>query len=150
MFINIATCFDHTFGHHQALNEHSQVIENWIKLNYCTLIKCCVDGYNFNNLIFYTQQDSLSIFLFSLALQPPWTLPSNFQFHDRFADVRTLWTSNQLVSRPLPKHRTTQTHKKHIHIPNIYALCGIRAHDSGLRASEDSTCLRPLDYRDRP
>jgi uridylate kinase len=26
MFINIATCFDHNFGHHQALNEHSQVI----------------------------------------------------------------------------------------------------------------------------
>jgi hypothetical protein len=22
MFINIATCFDHNFGHHQALNEH--------------------------------------------------------------------------------------------------------------------------------
>jgi hypothetical protein len=26
MFINIRTCFDHNFGHHQALNEHSQVI----------------------------------------------------------------------------------------------------------------------------
>jgi hypothetical protein len=23
------------------------------------LIKCCVDGYNFNNLIFYTQQDAV-------------------------------------------------------------------------------------------
>jgi hypothetical protein len=22
MFINIAICFDHNFGHHQALNEH--------------------------------------------------------------------------------------------------------------------------------
>jgi hypothetical protein len=22
-----ATCFDHNFGHHQALNEHSQVIK---------------------------------------------------------------------------------------------------------------------------
>jgi hypothetical protein len=28
MFINIATCFDHNFGHHQALNEHSQVIKH--------------------------------------------------------------------------------------------------------------------------
>jgi hypothetical protein len=28
MFINIATCFDHNFGYHQALNEHSQVIRH--------------------------------------------------------------------------------------------------------------------------
>jgi hypothetical protein len=28
MFINIATCFDHNFGHHQALNEHSQVLKH--------------------------------------------------------------------------------------------------------------------------
>jgi hypothetical protein len=31
MFTNIATCFDHNFGHHQALNEHSQVIKRWIQ-----------------------------------------------------------------------------------------------------------------------
>jgi hypothetical protein len=36
-----------------------------------------------------------------------------------------------------------------MHIPNIHALCGIRTHDSGFRASEDSTCLRLLGYRDR-
>jgi hypothetical protein len=28
LFINIATCFDNNFGHHQALNEHSQVIKH--------------------------------------------------------------------------------------------------------------------------
>jgi hypothetical protein len=33
--------------------------------------------------------------------------------------------------------------------PNIHAFCGIRTHDSGFRESEDSTCLRPLGYRDR-
>jgi hypothetical protein len=38
---------------------------------------------------------------------------------------------------------------KHIHIPNIHAMCGIRIHDPGFRASEDSTCLRPLGYLDR-
>jgi hypothetical protein len=27
--------------------------------------------------------------------------------------------------------------------------CGIRAHDPAFLASEDSTCLRPLSYRDR-
>jgi hypothetical protein len=72
---------------------------------------------------------------FSLALQPPWALVSDFQFHDHFTDGRTPWTRDQLVARPLPKHRTTQTQNKHIHIPNIHALCGIRTHDPGFRTS---------------
>jgi hypothetical protein len=57
--------------------------------------------------------------------------------------------SDQLVARPVPKHRTTETQNKHIYIPNIHVVCGIRAHDPGFRASEDSTCLRPLGYRNR-
>jgi hypothetical protein len=28
-------------------------------------------------------------------------------------------------------------------------MSGIRTHDPGFRASEDSACLRPLGYRDR-
>jgi hypothetical protein len=55
---------------------------------------------------------------------------------------------NQLVARPLPIHRTTQT-QKNAHTPNIHALSDIRTHDPGFRASEDSTCLRTLGYRDR-
>jgi hypothetical protein len=50
----------------------------------------------------------------SLALQPPWALASGFQFHDNFYRGRTLWTSDQLVARPVPKHRITQTQNKHI------------------------------------
>jgi hypothetical protein len=38
-------------------------------------------------------------------------------------------TSDQLVARPLPKHRTTQTQNKRIHTPNIHDLSGIRTHD---------------------
>jgi hypothetical protein len=77
----------------------------------------------------------LLIFFFSLALQPPWVLASDFQFHDHFTDGRISWTRHQLVARHLPKHRTTQTQNKHIHIPNIHAMCGIRTHDPGLQAS---------------
>jgi hypothetical protein len=69
------------------------------------------------------------------------------QFHDHFTDGRTPWTGDQLVSRPLPKHRTTQTQNKHI--PNIHALSGIRTHDPSVHASEDSSSLRPLGYCDR-
>jgi hypothetical protein len=71
-------------------------------------------------------------------------------FHfNYFTDGRTPWTSDQLAARPLPKQRKTQTQKKHIHIPNIHAFCGIRTHDPDFRASEDNTCLRPPGYRDR-
>jgi hypothetical protein len=44
---------------------------------------------------------------------------------------------------------STNTEKR-THTPNIHALSGIRNHDSGFGASEDSACLRPLGYRDRP
>jgi hypothetical protein len=90
-----------------------------------------------------------SLYFISLALQPPWALDSAFHFHDHFTDGRNPWTRNQLVPRPLPKHRTTQTQNKHIHTPNIHALCWIRTHDPSFQASENSSCLRPLGYRDR-
>jgi hypothetical protein len=86
---------------------------------------------------------------FSLALQPPRALASAFQFHDNFTDGRTPWMSDQLVARPLPKHRTTQTLNKRIHTPNIHVLSGIRTDDPSFRASEDSSSLRPLGYCDR-
>jgi hypothetical protein len=56
---------------------------------------------------------------------------------------------DQPVTRPLLKHRTTQAQNKCIHTPNIHALCGIRTHNPDFQVKEDSTCLRPLGYRDR-
>jgi hypothetical protein len=95
--------------------------------------------------------DGISGLFLSLDLQPPWVLASDFQIRDHFIDGRTPWTIDQLVARPLPKHRTTQTQNKHIlvHIKNIHALFGIRTHDPGYQASECSIYLRPLGYRDR-
>jgi hypothetical protein len=48
------------------------------------------------------------VFFFHWLYSPrgPWPL---FQFHDHFNDGRTPWASDQLVARPLPKHRKTQT-----------------------------------------
>jgi hypothetical protein len=76
--------------------------------------------------------------LFWLALQPLWALAS-FQFPDLITIGRTPWTCDQPAARPLPKHRTAQTQKKHIYIPNMHVLSGIRTHDHGVRASEDSS-----------
>jgi hypothetical protein len=83
-----------------------------------------------------------------MVLQPLWALAC-FQFPDLFTIGRTPWTSDQLVARPLPKHRTSQTQNKHIYTPTINAQSGIFTHDHNVRASEDSSCLRLLGFRDR-
>jgi hypothetical protein len=61
----------------------------------------------------YAFHPVVSIFL--IALQPLWALAS-FQFPDLFTIGWTPWTSEQLVARLLPKHRTAQTQNKHMHI----------------------------------
>jgi hypothetical protein len=66
------------------------------------------------------------------------------QFRNHFfTDGRTPWTSDQLVTRLLPKQRTTQTQNKRIHTPHIYALSGIRTHDPC--ASERAKTVPALD-----
>jgi hypothetical protein len=40
---------------------------------------------------------------------------ADFSVSWSLTDGRTPWTGDQLVARPLPKHRTTQTHKKKTH-----------------------------------
>jgi hypothetical protein len=83
-----------------------------------------------------------------MTLQPLWTVAA-FQSPDLFTIDRTPWTSEQLLARPLPKRRATQTRNKYIYTPNIHALSGIGTHGHGVQASEDSSCFRPLSYRDR-
>jgi hypothetical protein len=48
-----------------------------------------------------------------IALQPLWALAS-FQFPNLFKIGRITWRSDQLVSRLLSKHSTTQKQNKHI------------------------------------
>jgi hypothetical protein len=81
------------------------------------------------------------------GLLPFWSIGQIYQFLDKFTNGRTPWTGDQLVARPLPKHKTTQTEKKAY--THQTSLSGIRTHDPGLWASEDRTCLRQLGYRDR-
>jgi hypothetical protein len=103
-----------------------------------------------------TIQITVFYFSFFLFLLLPLELRASLkrfvslQFLDYFTDDSAPWTGDHLVARPLPKHRTTRTQNKHIRTSNIHALCGIRTHDPSFRASEDSSCLRPLGYRDRP
>jgi hypothetical protein len=67
-----------------------------------------------------------------------------------YAYGRIPWTSDQPDARPLPIHRTTQTQNKSTHTyKHIHVLSGIRIHDPSIRASEDSSCLRPRGHSDR-
>jgi hypothetical protein len=76
---------------------------------------------------------------------PPWNSPFHFGFLDFRQSVRLLgW----VISSSLPVHKHRKTHTQ-THTLNIHALGGIRTHDPGFWASEDSACLRPLGYRDR-
>jgi hypothetical protein len=97
---------------------------------------------SFRLLLISHAKNSFWDLFFSLAVQPPWALVSDFGFRNHFTDSRTPWTSDRLVARSLPKQREIQTQNKHIR--NIHALCGIRTHDPGFRESEDSTCFRPV------
>jgi hypothetical protein len=48
------------------------------------------------------------------------------------------------------QHEHIRNARTYTHTPNIHALSGIPTHEPSVRASEDSSCLRPLGYRDRP
>jgi hypothetical protein len=84
-------------------------------------------------------------FLFHWLYSPlgPWPLIFSFMII-----LQTVGLFGRVISSSQCLNVHTGQHK-HIHIPNIHALCGIRTHDPGFRASEDSTRLRRLGYRDR-
>jgi hypothetical protein len=90
-----------------------------------------------------THTPVLMLDIFTMALPAhsgPWPL---IQFLNHFyTDGKTPWTSDEPVTRPLPKHRTTQTQNKRIHKPNIHALSGIRTHDP---ASKRAKTVHALD-----
>jgi hypothetical protein len=78
-------------------------------------------------------------FLFSMAVpahSAPWS--TNKFRNNFFRDGRTPWTVDQLVARPLSKHRSTQTQNKRIHTP----LVGFEV---TIPASERTKTIHALD-----
>jgi hypothetical protein len=84
---------------------------------------------------------------FSSSSLPAWSVGLISQFLDHSQTVGLLgWviSSSQGLYLNTGQHKHRKTHT---HTSNIHSLTGIRTHDPGLRASEDSTCPRPLGYR---
>jgi hypothetical protein len=74
-------------------------------------------------LVVHKTSSYLWTYFFNPFLLYLYSVEIAFFFHsDHFIDGRTPWTSDQPVAKPIPKHRTTQTQNKHIHIPNIQCL----------------------------
>jgi hypothetical protein len=71
------------------------------------------------------------------------------QFRNHFS--QTVGVLGRLISPSQGRYLNIglQKQNKRIHTPNIHVLCGIRTHDPSVRASEDSSCLRPRGYCDR-
>jgi hypothetical protein len=71
------------------------------------------------------------------------------QFRNHFSHA--VGFLGRVISSSQGLYLNTGQHKqnKSIHTPNIHSLSGIRTHDPSVRASEDSSCLRPRGYRDR-
>jgi hypothetical protein len=83
-----------------------------------------------------------------MALQPffgPWTL---FSFLIFYTVGRTPWTGDQ-PSQGLNLHIEQHKHRMNAHNTDIHAVSGIRTYDGSVRASEDSSCLRPRGRCDR-
>jgi hypothetical protein len=70
----------------------------------------------------------------------PWSL---IQFRNHFS--QTVGLLGRVISPSQGRYLNIRQHKR-IHTPNIHALSGIKTHDPSVRASEDSSCLRPRGY----
>jgi hypothetical protein len=103
-----------------------------------------------NFMTFYSTKISHSL-IFAYLMRSSYTFTvSSFFFHLKI--LQAVGLLERVISSSLGLYLNTGQHKqnKHIHIPNIHAFCGIRTNDPVFRASEVSTCLKTLGYRDRP
>jgi hypothetical protein len=85
---------------------------------------------------------SLFSFFFHWLYNPlgPW--PLLFSFMIIFTDGKTPWTSDQLVARPPPKHRITQTQNKHTHQTSMPWV----GFEPTISASERAKTVHALDH----
>jgi hypothetical protein len=72
-----------------------------------------------------------------------WNASFHFNFLILYTVGRTPWAGDQPVARPLRSQDSTNTNA------DIRASSGIRIHDPGVWAGEDSSCLRSRGHCDR-
>jgi hypothetical protein len=94
---------------------------------------------------------SISDYFFSVALPAHSGPRPLLQFRNHFS--QSVGLLGRVISPSQGRYLYTGQHKHrinaYIHTPNIHALSGIRTHDPSVRASENSSCLRPRCYCDQ-
>jgi hypothetical protein len=83
------------------------------------------------------------LFFFSMALPAHSGPRSLIQFHNHFSQTVVLLGRVISPSQGRYLHTAQHRHRINAHTPNFLALSGIRTHDPSVRASKDSSCLRP-------
>jgi hypothetical protein len=99
--------------------EHTDEIEKpairWKIINVITVVVFLYEDDQMMRLhikIWYTALYLFYIFFFLLLpLAPTLEHRADLSVSWSFTDGRTPWTGDQLIARPLPKHRTTRTHQ---------------------------------------
>jgi hypothetical protein len=87
--------------------------------------------------------------MFFFLFIPLWSIGLISQFLDYSQTVELF---GRMISSPQGLYLNTGQHKHKktdTHTSNIHTLNGIQTHDPGLRASENSPCLRLIGYRDQ-
>jgi hypothetical protein len=122
------------------LSEKGHYCYKWegISLN-CRLNKCAVCSYcglmtSCDLIVWY--------FIFSMAL------PAHSGPRPLIHFPQTVGLLRRVISPSQGRYLNTRQHKHRVsaYTPNIHALSWIRTHDPSVRASEDSSCLRPRGY----
>jgi hypothetical protein len=104
---------------------------------------------NEHNIRIINQIFSQTKAIFSMALTAHSGLWPLIQFRNHFS--QTVGLFGRVISPSQGRYLNTGQHKHRINAyTDIHASSGIRAHDPSIRASEDSSCLRPRGYCDRP
>jgi hypothetical protein len=94
------------------------------------------------------RQEELSNIFFSVVLPAHLGPRSLLQFCNNF--LQTVGLLGRVISPSQGLYLNTGQHKHRINAyADIHVLSEIRTHDPSVRASKDSTCLRPCGYRDR-
>jgi hypothetical protein len=90
---------------------------------------------------------SLSL-IFSMALQPFVGIGRVFSY---LIYIQSVGLLGRVISPSQGLYLYTEQHKHSINAyTNIHTSSRFRTYDPSVPASEDSSCLRPLGYRDRP
>jgi hypothetical protein len=137
----LATVFLYKWSYNSTHSLSSLYLWAYKILDQTKLIRCIRKEWRIYSNFWSPISTSLCLWLYS-----PLDLGRFFSSLILYTIGRTPWTGDQVVARPLPTQRTTQTQNNRT---DIYVSSGIGTQDPSVRADKDGSCLRSRGHRDR-